>query len=474
MLAIDKINLKLKNNWFNNDTNVYIVLSMPLSDMGKGTVVAHMLNMLPNSDAIKFDGLLNTNKNGRHTASGHDDFGIYEKYNPTKTFGDERYILGGDLYKEFIKLYGEDENLCFRPHFYKYFLTKITDLWSNISKPKNIILEIGGTIIDYEVDSYVPPAIYYLKKHLKDKCKIILLSEISYNNEYIKTRTLQRAVEEMGKRFILPDLILAREPANFQTDNNAERTLNEIKISDTIESRLGFEFDPTNIITIPFYSRDKIDELGNYLKTRLADKFPKKHTIFLGSNNKSKLADYKRYLSDYDIVSPNDLNLQADIKENMYSLLTNSQNKSREWAKLSNLPTISEDTGFFIEELNGEPGVAVKRWGGELPENVTEAKFLDHLKQKIFHLDNPRCYFETVVSLAFPGGNVVTTAHQTLGYIDKNKLANLYTPDYPLSAVFIADGRNKTWSELTDQEKVKSDERLIFKIQDLINHYLAK
>ena len=179
-------------------------------------------------------------------------------------------------------------------------------------------------------------------------------------------------------------------------------------------------------------------------------------------------------MSDYDIVSPNDLNLQADIKENMYSLLTNSQNKSREWAKLSNLPTISEDTGFFIEELNGEPGVAVKRWGGELPENVTEAKFLDHLKQKIFHLDNPRCYFETVVSLAFPGGNVVTTAHQTLGYIDKNKLANLYTPDYPLSAVFIADGRNKTWSELTDQEKVKSDERLIFKIQDLINHYLAK
>lgn len=70
ILAIDKINLKLKNNWFNNDTNVYIVLSMPLSDMSKGTVVTHVLNMLPNSDAIKVDGLLNTNKNGRHTASG--------------------------------------------------------------------------------------------------------------------------------------------------------------------------------------------------------------------------------------------------------------------------------------------------------------------------------------------------------------------------------------------------------------------
>ena len=74
--------------------NFYFVLSWPRSDIGKGTLVAQLLATVVDSDAIKFDGLLNTNANGRHTARGHDDFGVYEKFNPTREFGREYYLLG--------------------------------------------------------------------------------------------------------------------------------------------------------------------------------------------------------------------------------------------------------------------------------------------------------------------------------------------------------------------------------------------
>ena len=80
------------------EVNYYFVFGYPRSDIGKGTLVAQLLANVYNSDAIKFDGLLNTNENGRHTAVGHDDFGIYEKFNQGKKWGREHYLLGGELY----------------------------------------------------------------------------------------------------------------------------------------------------------------------------------------------------------------------------------------------------------------------------------------------------------------------------------------------------------------------------------------
>ncbi|MDR2415142.1 MAG: hypothetical protein LBD75_00565 [Candidatus Peribacteria bacterium] len=47
--------------------------------------------------------------------------------------------------------------------------------------------------------------------------------------------------------------------------------------------------------------------------------------------------------------------MEISIEENTYSLLENSQKKALEWAKVSGLPTISEDTGFFVQALDGKP-----------------------------------------------------------------------------------------------------------------------
>ena len=104
----------------NNETIYYFVFGYPRSDIGKGTLVAQLLANTENSDAIKFDGLLNTNANGRHTASGHDDFGINEAFNAGKRWGREHYLLGGELYRDFIKEYGENENLQINPHLSMY------------------------------------------------------------------------------------------------------------------------------------------------------------------------------------------------------------------------------------------------------------------------------------------------------------------------------------------------------------------
>lgn len=470
--AITKLDQKLAEFQFENDTNIYIICSMPLSDMGKGTTVAHMLSFLEDSNAIKFDGLFNTNATGRHTATGHDDFGTYEKYNSNKKFTEEHYILGGDLFREFIDKYGEYENLCFRPHIAKHFIAKIGQMWQNIGKPKNLILEIGGTIIDYEVDPYVPFAISYYKQKYGERCKIILLTEMSYNNQYVKTRSIQRAIEEFAKRLIIPDILLVREPANFGKCGILEKVENEKTISEKIEERLGFEFNPKKIIAVPFFEQNEIDYLGTYLRERLKPLLQKpKKQIFIGSNNQSKIADWTSYLTDFEVFWPNKLNLKVEIEENMTSLVENSQKKAKTWAKISQMLTLSEDTGFFIPELGGLPGICVKKWGGELAKELTDTEFLTFFYNKVKGLQDLSCYFETVFSVADAKGLVQNITFQNHGRIDLSKFGNLQNPNYPLSAVFVAGGRNTAWSEMTTREKIEFDKPMIDKVKTILENF---
>lgn len=470
-IAIKKLLQKVESIEFNNDTNIYFVLGMPISDIGKGTLVAHMLTILSNSDAIKYDGLLNTNANGRHTAIGHDDFGIYEKYNKNKTFRENKYILGGELFKEFIEEYGEYENQCFRPHFYLYFVSKIKEMWANSGKPKNFIVEIGGTIIDYEVDIYVPPSIYHFKNELKDRCKIILLSEVSYNNEYIKTRNVQRSVEELAKRFIFPDYIFAREPKNMPKLTSDSRLENEKEIAQKIQERIGLNIDYDKIACVPFYDQEHIHDLASYYKKRITKLFSpdKKHIkLFIGSTNKGKIADYKMYFKDLDIVSAYDLDIFLEISENCNSLQENSTKKALQWAKASNLTTIADDTGFFIPALGGKPGVSVKRWGGELKKELTNQKFIKFLKKKLEAIEDTSCYFETCYTIANPKGAIYSFSLKNFGKIDKNLFDEAYVQGFPLSAVFKANGRNKTWIEMNEQEKINWEKKMIEQVRKIL------
>lgn len=145
------------------EATYYFVVGYPRSDIGKGTLVAQLLSASPNSNAIKFDGLLNTNENGRHTAAGHDDFGIYEQFNAGKSWGREHYLLGGELYQEFIALYGENENLQINPHLSYFVENKIHEMWQKSGKPQHFYIEIGGLIADPEVDPLFTPIMQRIK-----------------------------------------------------------------------------------------------------------------------------------------------------------------------------------------------------------------------------------------------------------------------------------------------------------------------
>ncbi len=451
------------------EATYYFVLGYPRSDIGKGTLVAQLLNVTPSSDAIKFDGLLNTNKNGRHTAEGHDDFGVYEKFNPNKEWGDERYLLGGELYREFIATYGENENLQINPHLSLFVESKIHQMWQNAGRPEHFFIEVGGLITDSEVDPIFTPIIQRMQDD--GLGKVILLTELQYG-DYIKTKMIQEAYRTFISRQIKPWLILMREPLEIGAVSDDERLEFERVVSSklytTFNNRIG------RIISVPYF--ENIAHYTEYIRERFVPLISgvASNKLFIATNNASKLDDFRIYLGDdCHLTSPSIEGVKIVVPEGVDSIEDNAIAKARAYAVKTGMVSIGDDTGFFIKELHGEPGVALRRWGGELPETASNGESWELLQQKTKGLKSLDCYFRQCVAIATPQGDIEVVYNTNNGCLNRQKLEKPYNGSgYPLGAAFESYNREKTWDEMTDDEKKAFEKRFIDELKAKINRFL--
>ncbi len=199
--------------------------------------------------------------------------------------------------------------------------------------------------------------------------------------------------------------------------------------------------------------------------------------ILLATRNKSKIADFRLYINDtFHLKTPFDFKeLSLDVQEGMSSIEENALLKARAYARATGLISIADDTGFFINELNGEPGVALRRWGGELPDGVTQAEFWKYLQFKTKELDSITCYFKQCIAVVAPNGNYQIVYSKNEGILTKEKLREEFNgSDYPLAQAFESKNRNLTWDEMTDQQKKEFDAKLIAELNQAIDVLVGK
>ena len=105
--------------------------------------------------------------------------------------------------------------------------------------------------------------------------------------------------------------------------------------------------------------------------------------ILIGSNNENKLRQFRRmfgkFMPEAEILSLNDVNIADDISEDKDTLLENAVKKAEYFGNKSGLVTLADDTGLFVDVLDGEPGIHAKRWhaGTERERNL---KLIERLK----------------------------------------------------------------------------------------------
>ncbi len=178
--------------------------------------------------------------------------------------------------------------------------------------------------------------------------------------------------------------------------------------------------------------------------------------LLIGTTNHSKIEFYRQALRDYDfqIVLPNQYPAIINVPEDLFDIRGNSVKKATTFAQITNVITLSDDTGIFIPALNYEPGVAVRRWAGNLPETVSDEDWIRYFLEKISSLrdDELECYKHQVITVSTPG-----IKHSSIDIITKGRVLNdVQSPVYhkggPFSAFFYLDEFGKTEANLTEEE----------------------
>lgn len=179
--------------------------------------------------------------------------------------------------------------------------------------------------------------------------------------------------------------------------------------------------------------------------------------LLFATANKNKLREAAEILGDLvQVISPSELNINADVEETGETLQDNSILKARTLYDLSGLDCFADDTGLEVEVLNGAPGVLTARYaacfpGGALPHD-SEAN-MNRLLEELSEYSTPesrRARFRTVITLIYEGRQYCFEGIVS-GTIAQEKAGN---GGFGYDPIFIPDGfGGRTMAEISEDEK---------------------
>ncbi len=169
--------------------------------------------------------------------------------------------------------------------------------------------------------------------------------------------------------------------------------------------------------------------------------------LIFATNNQHKVDEIKSIIGNtFQIISLKDAGIDIEIPEPYFTLQENASEKSKVIHQLTQQNCFSEDTGLEVEALNGEPGVKSARYSGEekkFQANIN--KLLNNLKD----IQNRNAQFKTVVSL------ILNKKEYLFEGVCKGKIieAQKGNSGFGYDPIFIPEGSNKTFAEMTMEEK---------------------
>lgn len=182
----------------------------------------------------------------------------------------------------------------------------------------------------------------------------------------------------------------------------------------------------------------------------------KTRKLILSTGNKHKVDEIKDILKDLNIevLSKNELDIEDfEVEEDGKTLEENSIKKARALADKCNYMVIADDTGLFVNALNGEPGVYSSRYAGEEGNDLNNSlKLLENLKG----VEDRSAYFKTVIALITEDKSLYTLEGVCKGSIITERRG---TGGFGYDPIFMPEGYDETFSQLGHEIKNKISHR---------------
>lgn len=175
--------------------------------------------------------------------------------------------------------------------------------------------------------------------------------------------------------------------------------------------------------------------------------------LVFATNNHNKLKEVQSLMpKSIQLLSLGDILCIEDIPETQPTIEGNAIQKAEYIKKNYGYDCFADDTGLEVEALNNEPGVFSARYAGpQRNANDNMNKLLAELADK----DSRKAQFKTVIALHL-NGKLQTFTGICKGEITFEKKGE---KGFGYDPIFKAEGYNKTFAEISLEEKNKIGHR---------------
>jgi XTP/dITP diphosphohydrolase len=172
--------------------------------------------------------------------------------------------------------------------------------------------------------------------------------------------------------------------------------------------------------------------------------------IILATHNIHKARELKTLLSDLnvDVLTLDDISTEIVLREDSDTFEANAFQKASIVHNHTKLISLADDSGLEVFYLNSRPGVFSARYAGaEATDEMNNRKLLEEMRGVAPR--RRRAQFRSVLALVGDGMEDVTegVCPGALGETPRGTNGFGYDP------IFIPDGFDKTYAELTAEEK---------------------
>ena len=176
--------------------------------------------------------------------------------------------------------------------------------------------------------------------------------------------------------------------------------------------------------------------------------------LIFATKNINKSSELKEILhvTNYKVLDLNDLGFNVEIDESGSTIHDNAKIKAFYLYEMTQKPSLSEDTGLEVDELEGEPGVYSARYAGL---QRSDADNVNKLLEKMKQVSDRSAQFRTVIALA-TSENVFYFEGIVRGKIAESPMGH---GGFGYDPVFIPEGYDKTFGELSKEIKNKISHR---------------
>lgn len=169
--------------------------------------------------------------------------------------------------------------------------------------------------------------------------------------------------------------------------------------------------------------------------------------LVCASANPDKVAEMSAVLGGLVELLPRPDDV-GDVEENEDTLAGNARLKAAAICAATGLPAVADDTGLFVDALDGKPGVRSARFAGEhATYEQNRAKLLADLHGSATR----RARFVTVALVVWPDGDELAVEGVCEGSIVERELGGR---GFGYDSVFLPDdGHGRTFAQMSDDDK---------------------